>query len=489
TLRAFLDYVDAVDEVERQEWSPVQPSDEDSVKVMTVHQAKGLEFETVFVPGLAKDLLPDSQVQQNPAEKGKSLDFELRGDRDILPSFDRMHRKLRPFWEALREQELIEERRTCYVALTRSRRRLFVTGAHWYGEGETAKGPSVFFEELAEWGDESGLAAVDRGPEVGEENPLVGYRERFVRDWPGPAAGSPHDALFPGGWRRAAQEAAEGRATPAALVHALDPAKREAYGSVAAERRALASHLVAREAEGPAAAPLPATVSVGGVIDYARCPKRFYWTSVRPLPRFSGPAARIGSQVHRWIELRSSGQTSLLDLDEAPDLTAEELAGEPGKIDRLQQAFLGSRFAGIVPLFAERPFLLNLEGFVVSGRIDAIYGAADGPWEVVDYKTGRNPPAGDPLAAMQLDVYALACIEVWGKRPEDLTLTYLYLASGEEVTHPVEDPGAIRASAVESLRSIAGGRFEPTPGDQCRWCDFLSFCDAGRQSLGEPAGT
>ena len=225
----------------------------------------------------------------------------------------------------------------------------------------------------------------------------------------------------------------------------------------------------------------PRTVSVGGVIDYARCPKRFYWTSVRPLPRFSGPAARIGTEVHRWIERRSSGQGQLLELDDAPDFTADELATEPGKVDRLRQAFLASRFAGVVPLFAERAFLLRMEGFAVSGRIDAVFGdAVAGPWEVVDWKTGRRPAADDPLAGLQLDLYGLACVEVWGKRPEDLTLTYLYLAGGEEVSHPMGDPDEVRARVAASLRSIGEGAFDPTPGGWCHHCDFLSFCDAGR---------
>jgi len=222
------------------------------------------------------------------------------------------------------------------------------------------------------------------------------------------------------------------------------------------------------------------TVAVGGVIEYARCPKRFYWSSVRPLPRFSGPAARIGTQVHAWIERRSSGQTSLLELDEAPDLTAEDLAGEPGKLERLQRTFSESRFATAPPLFAERPFLLYLGGFVVGGRIDAIFGSTEGPWEVVDYKTGRRPREEDPLAGLQLDLYALACTEVWRKRPEDLTLTYFYLATGEEVTRPADDPERNRKRAISALGGIAAGAFDPTPSEQCHWCDFLSFCDAGK---------
>ncbi len=217
------------------------------------------------------------------------------------------------------------------------------------------------------------------------------------------------------------------------------------------------------------------------MIDYSRCPKRFYWTSVRPLPRFSGPAARIGTEIHSWIERRSSGQGQLLELDDAPDLTSEELADQPSKVDRLRQAFLASRFAGKVPLFAERAFLLRMEGFAVSGRIDAVFGeSVEAPWEIVDWKTGKRPAADDPLAGLQLELYGLACIEVWGKRAEDLTLTYLYLAGGEEVSHPMGDTDEVRARVSESLRSIGAGAFDPIPGAWCHHCDFLSFCEAGR---------
>ncbi|HEX2267132.1 MAG TPA: ATP-dependent DNA helicase, partial [Actinomycetota bacterium] len=480
TLRAFLDYVQAVEEADRPEWSPVQPSAEDSVKVMTVHQAKGLEFDNVFVPGLAKDLLPDMTVQQNPAERGYSLDFDLRGDAAILPQMDDFKKNLTAFWRALRDQEVIEERRTCYVALTRARKRLFPTAAHWYGEGLRPKDPSAFFDELADWAEESGLAAFDRGPEVSDENPLVGYRERFVRDWPGPALRDQPDAVFRAGWRRTALDVASNRSVLDNLVQAMPPEQRSEYETEAKQNTLLGEHLVEREREPPAGREPPSTVSVAGVIEYARCPKRFYWSAVRPLPRFSGPAARLGTQLHAWIERKSSGQTSLLELDEAPDLTAEELAGSPGKLERLQKVFNDSRFATAPPLYAERPFLLYLERFVVNGRIDAIYGHPDGPWEVVDYKTGTPPSADDVLAGLQLDLYALACTEVWGKKPEDVRLTYFYLSTGEEVTRQAGDPAETRGRVVNVLRGMADGEFGPTPGPQCHWCDFLSFCDAGK---------
>jgi DNA helicase-2/ATP-dependent DNA helicase PcrA len=486
TLQRFLDYVDVVEAGEREEWSPVQPSDADSVKVMTIHVAKGLEFDTVFVPGLAKGLLPNDRIQHNPAERARSLDFELRGDARILPRYEG---NLSRFKEALKAQEVMEERRTCYVALTRTRRNLFVSGAHWYGETQRSRQAGPFFEELSAWAVVSGLTDVDPGPEVDEDNPLTGYREAFVRDWPGPAVPREADELFPRGWRAAAAEAADLGSVPTSLLDRLTPSERRSYETMAAERRTLAAHLLELERaviDGPH---IPPTVSVGGLVDYARCPKRFYWSAIRPLPRFAGPAARIGTEIHRWIEVRSHGQGSLLEVEETPDLTLEELAGRPGRLDDLREAFLASRFAAMVPRFVERSFLLPIGGSVVSGRIDAIYGADDaGPWEIVDYKTGRRPADDDPLARTQLDVYALACIDVWGKRPEDLTLTYLYLSTGEEVSHRIDDAEAVRARVAASLHGITSGAFDAEPGEHCAWCDFRPFCEPGRAWVEGGAG-
>src|SRR5207244_6785093 len=130
---------------------------------------------------------------------------------------------------------------------------------------------------------------------------------------------------------------------------------------------------------------------------YARCPNRSFWSQVRPLPRRSSRASRLGTEIHRWVELQSRGQATLIDVDELPDLSIEERLFEPGKEERLKEAFRESRFASRTPLWTERPFLLFIEDMVVGGRVDAIFDRAGGGWEVVDYKTGRPPPETDPL--------------------------------------------------------------------------------------------
>ena len=197
-------------------------------------------------------------------------------------------------------------------------------------------------------------------------------------------------------------------------------------------------------------------------------PKRFYWTSVRPLPRFSGPAARIGTEVHRWIERRRCGQAvSCSRSTTTPDLTSEELAGEPGQ-GRAPAArpFLGSRFADVAPLHAERPFLLRLERFD-GGRTDRRRSTASptAPWEVVDWKTGRRParrrPARRPCSSTST---AWRASRSGAKRPEDVTLT-LPLPRERRGGHrsPMEDPDVVKARVVTALRSIDAGAFDPTP--------------------------
>ncbi|HXF56838.1 MAG TPA: ATP-dependent DNA helicase [Actinomycetota bacterium] len=485
SLSTLVSYLDTAEETE-DELEPAQPSEANTVKVLTIHKAKGLEWPVVFVPGMAEgsrsSLFPDASRQPNPVTQPHQLPFELRGDADVLPRFDGTD--LQRFRDELRERALEEERRLCYVALTRARDVLVVSGAYWYeGPAEPFR-PGTFYLEVR---DHPACEVLEEA-DCPQENPLVAARAERTRRWPPRGRVDDADELFPEGWHRAALEAVRDPDAVAARAAALGAAGRVEFERELARNRERAELIQAR-ARSPLPPPVPSALSVSSMIDYVRCPKLFFWSVVRPLPRRPSRAARLGAEVHRWIELESRGQATLIEPEEAPDLATEERLGEAAAADRLKRAFRESRFARAVPLYVERPFLLALEGVVVRGRMDAIFGTPEGPWEVVDYKTGQPPPEGDPVAGFQLDLYALACTEVWGKRPEDLTLTYFYLSTGEEVSRPADDPVVTRARVLGALRGAARGRFDPTPGPQCRWCDFLSFCRAGQAFVSEePAG-
>jgi DNA helicase II / ATP-dependent DNA helicase PcrA len=363
--------------------------------------------------------------------------------------------------------------------MTRARDLLVVSAAYWYEGPSEPYASGTFYQEVADR-PESDVLPPDPVP---EENPLIEFRRRRVGTWPPAARTTDVDDLFPEGWHRVAAEAVRDPATAAARAADLGPGVQASFERALAQDTERAARITSRTRPQAVASP-PEAISVTGLIDYEGCPRHFYWSQVRPLPRRPNPAARLGSEIHQWIERESRGQ-AMLDLDDLPDLSPDEHLAEPGAEAALKEAFRNSRFAGVPALYVERPFALFLDGVVVRGKIDAIFGTPDGHWEVVDYKTGRVPSADDPLLGLQLDLYALACTEVWHKRPDDLTLTYLYLATGEEVAVPAGDPSATRRRVLSVLSAIAEGRFDPRPGPRCRWCDFRAFCPEGEEYVRE----
>ncbi|HEX5949266.1 MAG TPA: ATP-dependent DNA helicase, partial [Actinomycetota bacterium] len=407
TLSTLIAYLDTAEETE-DDLEPAQPSEANTVKLLTIHKAKGLEWPVVFVPGMAEhtkrsqsSIFPDASRQPNPLRQSATLPFELRGDADVLP---RYQGDIRAFRSELTERGVEEERRLCYVALTRARDLLVCSSAFWYEGPRDPFKPGRFLEEVRAT-DIPEVIGVDPQP---EESPLIEERRRRAAVWPRPARPDDADELFPEGWHAAAREAVEDPSTIEwRIMRVLESGEVPAYRDQVSRHAERAELIRARTGaeQGPAT---PTTLSVTGVIDYAKCPKLFYWSQVRPLPRRPNQRARLGSEVHRWIELQSRGQATLLDVDDLPDLSTEERLGEPEPAEGLREAWRRSRFADRVPLFTERPFLLYLDGMVVGGRIDAIFGEPEDAWEIVDYKTGRVPAEDDPLTGLQLDLYALA---------------------------------------------------------------------------------
>jgi hypothetical protein len=247
SLATFLEYLEAAEGVEDIEVA--QPRHDDSVKLMTVHQAKGLEFDLVYLPGMAKKIFPDDKVTDNPAKSVGELPYEVRSDQESLPSFDKVMTR---FEAALKERAMEEERRLAYVAITRARKALRMSAAHWYGEERiTPAGPGLFFEELA------GRPATEEDPGTGphpavtvrvkrpcpEENPLRRELVERSESWP-PGDDVPDDPLFAKGWRAAFDALRSGDGDIETLVG--QAGVDEAAFAIARERRAEQLELVTR---------------------------------------------------------------------------------------------------------------------------------------------------------------------------------------------------------------------------------------------------
>jgi len=457
TLGTLIEWLDAIESSD-EEIEASQPTEHDSVKLMTIHQAKGLEFDVVFIPGLAAGkgsakIFPDTGRQPNPAENARYLPFEFRGDRDVLPDWDN---NLAGFKRELTHRAMEEERRLLYVAVTRARKRLIASAAHWYepsGMGEALKypmGPSEFWHEIARFEQTQVLERVDEAP---QPNPLIARRAERAAVWPQPAHRGQPDPLFPQGLA-AAVAARRAQVTPDTGLFPMD--------------------------EPAAGSAIPTSLPVSALVTYKGCPLRFAWSYVRPLPRRSSVAARIGTKVHAWIEQHGRGQITLYDPDEFEEV---EPSRENERIAELKATFKASRFAGLPPVASERPFSLLIGDFAIHGRIDAIFDRPGGGWEIVDFKTGRAPDEPGS-AALQLDLYALAAQEIWGKTAEEITLTFAYFGSSEERSFVARPAEQLRGEVAALLDAIAANAFEPEPSAACSHCDFLRDCAAGKEFVG-----
>jgi RecB family exonuclease len=227
--------------------------------------------------------------------------------------------------------------------------------------------------------------------------------------------------------------------------------------------------------------------SATNLVAMAECPLKFKWIHHERLPRRPGVAAQLGTQFHRKVEHHNRGVISL-DEPTFDGFAGGEPAGESdGPRADPWEAFTESRFADLRATFAEVPFVLEIGGGVVRGKIDAVYTNDDGSWEIVDYKSGRR--RDDAARRVQLEAYALAIADGAVSRnvPTTMAVTFAYFGGGacEEDTVTVDDAWMDAArSHVETLMSAAAdGPFDANPSPACRYCDFLHLCDAGQQEV------
>jgi DNA helicase-2/ATP-dependent DNA helicase PcrA len=464
SLTAFLDYLDAMEDEPAEELDSAHLSGEEAVTLVTVHRAKGLEWDVVAVPALTEKNFPvKGRAFADPVRFPQFLPPEVRIDNALsgMPD-DREERDA-----FFRDQSDVGEWRIAYVAATRARRALIMTGSYWYGLPEPtiqAKTPSELFDLV-----ETHPANRNEGH---VDEPARPSLLRFA------ASGASPDPIFEDGWDGAIRLAADDENALEAMAQA-----GKVTGPYQERVEAMTRTLFELDAAGSIE---PATeksrvVSVTGLVTYAQCPKRFFWSDIDPLPRRRNPAAVAGTDLHRRIELHQRGQVPFDDLEPALYDAMDEAEGTGGF-----KAFLDSPYASRSAALIEAPFVLHTEsGYQVRGRIDAVY-EQDGDWEIVDFKSGRRHD--EPARMVQLQAYALAAdrFDFGLEPPVKIDVSFAYLGGGLEV-HTEQADAPWREAAASRVESITGAmdaeRFGPTPGPWCGSCDFIRFCPEGREEM------
>ncbi len=457
----------------------------DAVQVLTVHQAKGLEFEVVFCSALAHGLFP-LDARPHPL-----LDAD---DRAWL---ERFKVGFMPSWPSDPDGHLAEEARLAYVGMTRARRRLYLTYADSYLR---RAGPSVFLDMSEPEAEQRELTRASSRLEPGD---VLLAREAEVLLAAHPAA-------------LAEPALARARALGLDVAFLVDRESGEPFESYGGDRN-------------PAAVEIdhfsPTTLN-----DYLKCP-RLYWYNHHPglvnEPR--SVAMERGGFLHEVLQDfhehedewwgRFDVEHQRRWLDEALQRHLDGyLVRMEGVLDRKREekqvrTLLGNYIRSITgmqhirrlrTLAIEKRFHLELDGVEVVGKIDRVNDVGDGEVEVVDYKTGAGKNMriayemyfGPELHDVQLALYYLACKYgfddegkplgfqprflslwypkdwVWGGMRQDVFSVGRPAGLKEYRERPLteEDLERSRDVVMTAIERIKGGHFEPAPREIAGTC-------------------
>lgn len=442
---AFLGYLVAAEEQERGLEAGVVERHAGAVQILTVHGAKGLEWDVVAVPGLTKGVFPSKDAGGDVwTTKLAMVPYPLRGDRADLPQWDipgcAEHKDAEDARKQFRADcarvGRLEERRLAYVAFTRARSELICSG-YWWDDATQARGPSELLAEVAAHCAAVGTPAAEWAPPPDPDTANPRRAEVRTRLWP-------HDPL---GARRAMVDAAAG------LVRTPEVGTTAA-GSTAETGEwdeEIALLLAERDTTGADQVDvvLPEHLSVSQLVGLRRDPARLAEQIRRPMPFAPAPLARRGTAFHLWLEERF-GAPRLLELDELPG--SSDAGADDHDLAALQKAFLASQWADRTPVDVEVPFELRLAGLSLRGRMDAVFLDDRGHYEVVDWKTGRAPTGAEAdAAAVQLAAYRLAWAEFSAQPLERVGAAFHYVRDGRTV-RPADllDAAGLRA-LIESI--------------------------------------
>ena len=512
TLETFIAYLDAYQGAGGELPTSVELSEDvEGVRLMTLYQAKGLEFPVVIVPHLLEGEWPTRE-----------------GGDGLLP------REL--LREAIPEGDIHtdEERRLLYVAMTRAQERLVLTT---HGGPAATKEASPFIAELLA-GAGSELVVVDRtvaaaGPaaqpvlgaddvEDDDDDALAADVERQVaavrRVMPLPTARERRLALrlraseLVGLMEATSLDDPEAEDARDQLETELSRVARSAATTADAARAQGLDPLTLRTLaldSGAGAnllrvAPLPGHHSYSSLDTYERCPLRYAFRYVYriPEPDRPAPALAFGSIAHAAFEAFTRDRRERAARGDSPptredlerefrarwtpsdfgDRTAEE--GYQRKVANLLDNFWRGEISSLSEALSEElDFELTIDPgdgsapVVITGQIDRIDRLPSGGIEVVDYKTGSTKSQKSVDESLQLSIYALACRDALNLgTPERVTLYFTESAQRLSTARTDEQLDAARGEVLARVAQMRAGEFAATPGYPCRYCDYRAMC-------------
>ncbi len=390
----------------------------DMIKVMTIHGAKGLEFKYVFLVNMVDRRFPTDK-RKDPIELPDAL------IKDIKPKGD-VH--------------LQEERRLCYVAMTRAKKELYFTSAEDYG-GQKKKKISRFLSEM-------GYSV--QNTKFSKENDMPvsrGVRENKINK---------HIVNIPDHFSYSQLSTYEKCPLQYKLQYILKvPQKGKAVFSFGTTIHATLQQFLRAAND-----------------DFSESQENLFGeTSIATKTKKQKLDYKFIKSLYEknWVDDWYESKKQKEDYKKLGEKIIKQFVDdfEKNPPDLMQMAG---------ELALEKSFNLKIGKDTIFGRIDRI-DENNGDIEIIDYKTGRAKEKLGAEDKEQLLIYQMAAQEVFNIKPKKLTYHYLdenkkmsFLGSDLEIQN-------LKDKITEIIKKIKNNEFDVSPTHNCEFCEFKNLHD------------
>jgi DNA helicase-2/ATP-dependent DNA helicase PcrA len=423
TLRNFMEEINLElesGEEGKLEFDPEQGPD--MIKVMTIHGAKGLEFKYVFLANMVDKRFPT-------IERKDLIELPDELIKDIKPTGD-IH--------------LQEERRICYVAMTRAKKGLYFTSAQDYG-GMRRKKISRFLIEMG--------YTDDKQEEIKEKGISI---------------------------KKNSLEQSKSKTDASHLPDHFSFSQLAAFSKCPLQYKF--GFILKVPIRGKAVFSFGKTMH-GTLHDFL---KQANESKAKQSNLFGFKDAK------KSLSAKASG--GILSFDDLNEIYEKNWIDEwyENKKQKEEYYKLGKKiikdfyddFSKDQPkilkinntLALEMPFNLKIGDYTLFGVIDRIDESKDGV-VIIDYKTGSPKDKLEAEDKDQLLIYQIAAEEVLKIKPKELS--YYYLDNGHKATFlgDEKEKAQQKEKIIKEIEEIKKSDFGATPGWQCAYCDFKDICD------------